>query len=289
MSDSRREWTISTLLAWTGQYFRDKGVDNPRLDAEVLLSHVLGKDRLYLYVNFDQPLTDGELATYRSLVKERARRLPVAYIIGRKEFMGLSFIVAPAVLIPRPDTEILVEAALARLQDSEATDVLDLGTGSGAIIISILTRCLQARGVAVDIAADALVVAAANAERHGLIDRLELCRGDLFGPVADKRFAAIVSNPPYIAEGDLANLQPEVRFEPRLALAGGTDGLELYRRIIRQAPGYVKPGGFVALEAGAGQAAHIAALADEGRFFALEDIISDYGGIQRVVVLRAPG
>lgn len=289
MSNSRREWTISTLLAWTGQYFRDKGVDNPRLDAEVLLCHVLGKDRLYLYVNFDQPLTDGELASYRSLVKERAQRLPVAYIIGRKEFMGLSFAVDPAVLIPRPDTEILVEVALARLQDSEATDVLDLGTGSGAIIISILTRCPRARGVAVDIAADALTVAAANAERHGVNDRLELYRGDLFGPVADKRFAAIMSNPPYIAEGDLAGLQPEVQFEPRQALAGGSDGLELYRRIIRLAPGYVKPGGFVALEAGAGQAARIAALADEGRFFTLEDIISDYGGIQRVVVLRAPG
>jgi release factor glutamine methyltransferase len=160
-------WTIGSILTWTKQYFADKGVASPRLDAEVLLSHVLGKDRMYLYVNFDQPLEAGELAAFREAVKQRARRVPVAYITGRREFFGLPFAVTPAVLIPRPDTEVLVEAALRRLQGRENPLVLDVGTGSGAIIVSLLYKLPTARGVTTDISAEALAVATGNAAALG--------------------------------------------------------------------------------------------------------------------------
>ena len=215
------KWTIGTILTWTKQYFEGKGVPAARLDAEVLLSHILGKDRLYLYVNFDQPLQTKELAVFREAVKRRAGRIPVAYIIGSKEFMGLKFAVNSAVLIPRPDTEVLVEAAAAKLSADKNAAILDIGTGSGAIIISLLHRLKNSHGVAVDISAEALAVASGNAASLGVAERLELFRGDLFAPVTGRTFDAIVSNPPYIDSKDMDELAPEVRCEPRGALAGG--------------------------------------------------------------------
>jgi len=277
-------WTIGAVLNWTRQYFDDKGVDNPRLDAEILLSHILGKDRLYLYVNFDQPLEQAELAAFRELVRQRARRVPVAYITGRKEFMGLNFTVTPAVLIPRPDTEILVEAVLSRLRTVDNPEVVDIGTGSGAIIISILKNRPTAGGMAVDISDSALAVAAANARQHQVSGRLSLVRGDLLAPAKGRKFDAIVSNPPYIPDRDIAGLPPEVGCEPRLALAGGIDGLNFYRRIISVGAEYLRAGGFIALEVGAGQAAAVAGLAGRS-LLTVEEIIKDYAGIDRVVVL----
>lgn len=190
------QWTISSILNWTRQYFSSKGIDNPRLDAEVLLSHILGKERLYLYTNFDQPLTAEELAQYREAVKKRVMRAPVAYITGSKEFMGLNFAVSPAVLIPRPDTEILVEEAIARLAANTQPVVADLGTGSGAIIVSVLAKLPAGKGVAVDISAEALAVARENARRQGVVDRVEFCQGDMMKWVSDDKFDAILSNPP---------------------------------------------------------------------------------------------
>jgi release factor glutamine methyltransferase len=280
------QWTIGSILTWTKQYFADKGVASPRLDAEVLLSHILGKDRMYLYVNFDQPLEAGELAAFREAVKQRARRVPVAYITGRKEFFGLSFAVTPSVLIPRPDTEVLVEAALRRLQGREAPLLLDVGTGSGAIVISLLHKLPAARAVAVDISADALAVAAGNAARLGVAGRLEFARGDLLAPAEGRSFDAIVSNPPYIATTELAGLDPELGFEPRAALAGGADGLDFYRRLVAGSATYLRPEGFLAVEVGAGQAAAVTALAMAATGLAAAETVKDYAGVERVVVME---
>lgn len=288
MNESK-QWTIGDILAWTGQYFKQKGVDNPRLDAEVLLSHVLGQNRLYLYVHFDQPLVEQELAAYREMVKSRVNHMPVAYITGKKEFMGLEFAVTPDVLIPRPDTEILVEAVMNRLCGIENPDILDIGTGSGAIFVSLLAKVPHAGGIAVDVSAPALAVGAANAARYLSGRRMDFRQGDLFSAVTGCRFDCIVSNPPYIPDGDIPSLEAEVRREPRLALAGGKDGLDFYRRIVKESPGYVNPGGFVVMEVGIHQASAVAALAEEQHCFAVEDIIKDYGGIERVVVLRLGG
>ncbi|SMC38202.1 peptide chain release factor N(5)-glutamine methyltransferase [Sporomusa malonica] len=278
------QWTIASILNWTKQYFGSKGIDNPRLDAEVLLSHILGKDRLYLYTQFDQPLTPEELTAYRDTVKRRAVRAPVAYITGYKEFMGLNFAVSPAVLIPRPDTEILVETALERLTSHGAPLIADLGTGSGAIIVSILTKLATGTGVAVDISPDALAVAKENAVRQGVDERLNLCQGDMLGPLAGKTFDAILSNPPYIPDSDIAGLSAEVRQEPRLALAGGADGLNFYRRIVAQGAEYLNSGGFIAVEVGIDQAGPVARLADQASRLKVEAIVKDYAGIERVVV-----
>ncbi len=280
------EWTITSIVNWTRQYFGSKGIDNPRLDAEVLLCHILGKDRLYLYTHFDQPLTPEELAAYRQAVKQRAMHIPVAYINGYKEFMGLDFQVNQAVLVPRPDTEILVEAALERLSSAKAPAVADLGTGSGAIIVSILVKLNAAVGTAVDISAAALDIAAENAERHGVADRLSCLQGDMLLSLAGKQFDALLSNPPYIPDGDIAGLSQEVRQEPRLALAGGTDGLDFYRRIVAQGADYLKPGGFIAVEVGIDQAVAVAQLANAASCLKAETIIKDYAGIERVVIFR---
>lgn len=287
MNTSTHSWTIGGILNWTRQYFSDKGVENPRLDAEVLLSRILGLDRVHLYVRFDQPLEHTELAAFREFVKRRAMRFPVAYITGSKEFMGLDFAVNPAVLIPRPDTEILVEGAVDLLRDRERPQILDLGTGSGAIIVSTLTKLPGAQGTAVDISAEALAVAKTNAERHAVADRLIIRQGDLFEPVSGETYDAILSNPPYIPDGEIAGLEPEVQREPHLALAGGTDGLDYYRRIISAGPQHVKPGGFIAVEVGINQAQAVAAIADASGALKIQATLKDYAGIERVVVMRA--
>ena len=277
-------WTIAEILQWTKQYFSGKGVDNPRLDAEVLLSHILQRDRLYLYVHYDQPLSPAELKEFRDCVRRRAARIPVAYITGEKEFFGLTFSVSPAVLVPRPETELLVETAIYRLQDKPSAQILDLGTGSGAIAVSVLSRLPEATGVAVDISPDALDIAKNNAKRHGLEERLEFRLGDFWQPVTGQLFDAILSNPPYIPVGDIAALSPEVRNEPVLALDGGKDGLAYYRRLLREGCFQLVPGGFMAFEIGVSQAGDIRQLAAQSPF-AIADILSDYAGIERVVVL----
>ncbi|MDD4600059.1 Release factor glutamine methyltransferase [bioreactor metagenome] len=286
METTKATWTIGGILTWTKQYFSEKGVDNPRLDAEVLLSHILGKDRIHLYVNFDQPLQPTELTAFRAAVKQRAMRLPVAYITGCKEFMGLDFSVSPAVLIPRPDTEFLVEAALDRLEKINKPIVLDIGTGSGAIIISVLAKNPSACGAAVDISKSALAVAANNAQHNGVADRVVFYQGDLFSPVHGQLFDAILSNPPYIPNEDILQLEPEVQREPKLALAGGRDGLDYYRRIINQGRQFLKPGGFIAVEIGIGQAEAVTQLAEKSEGFKVAELIKDYAGIDRVVVLE---
>jgi release factor glutamine methyltransferase len=277
-------WTIGSLLQWTTQYFRDKGIDNPRLDADVLLSFLLGKDRLYLYVHFEQPMQTAELAAYREMVKQRAARVPVAYITGRKEFMGLEFQVSSAVLIPRPDTEILVEAATARLAEIKQGLILDVGTGSGAVLVGTLARNPACQGVGTDISPAALEVAKVNANRLLSAGQATFQQTDLF-PAEAVLYDAILSNPPYITMAEMEALTPEVLQEPKLALCGGSDGLDFYRRLVDGGISRLKPAGFMAVEVGAGQARQVAELAEQAGW-RTEQIILDYAGIERVVVLR---
>jgi len=277
------QWTIGRILSWTKQYFTDKGVASPRLDAEVLLSHILKTDRIYLYVHFDQPLQADELLRFRQAVKERALRCPVAYITGCKEFMGLSFAVSPAVLIPRPDTEILVETAQKLLTSRSQPRLADIGTGSGAIIISLLHLLPDATGVAVDISAAALAMARKNAAAHQVTARLELLQGHMVQPLTGV-FDAIISNPPYIPDDVVATLEPEVQREPSGALKGGRDGLDFYRCLFQHSAIYLKADGFLALEIGQGQTDAIVRLATDSAFV-VQSIVKDYGGIERVVIL----
>ena len=277
-------WTIGRILKWTEQYFKEKGIESPRLDAEVLLSHILGRERIYLYVHFDEPLEPAELARYREAIKQRVQRVPVAYIIGEKEFMGLTFRVTADTLVPRPDTEILVQAAVERLRArGETPRFADIGTGSGAICLSILHFLPKAQADTVDISPAARAVAEENAAALEVADRVTFHTGDLLAPLAGQCYDAILSNPPYIPDGDIAALAPEVRLkEPRTALAGGKDGLDFYRRLTADAPAHLKDGGFLAVEVGIHQAAPVAALAVPA--FSRTEILKDYAGIERVVI-----
>lgn len=279
-------WTIGKLLKWTEQYFGSKGVDSPRLDAEVLLSHVLEKQRIYLYVHFDEPLEKAELAQYREMLKKRVRRMPVAYIIGTKEFMGITFHVSPAVLVPRPDTEILVQAAIDRLKKMDKPVVADIGTGSGAVCLSLLKYLPALQAATVDISPEALEVAKENAKRLEVTERIEFYAGDLLEPLAERRFDAILSNPPYIPEADIALLEPEVRqYEPMAALTGGRDGLDFYRRLIQTGAPMLKENGFMAFEVGIHEAGPVAALAEAEPLLERTEILKDFAGIDRVVVI----
>ena len=273
-------WTVLKLLRWTADYFNGRDIDSPRLDAELLLAETLGLDRVGLYLNFERPLESGELAAYREQVRRRANREPLAYILGRTEFWSLPFKVTPAVLIPRPDTELLVEVALPLLVG--AARVLDVGTGSGALAIALAHERPEWMVTAIDLSPAALAVAAENALSNGVAERVHCLPGDL-AALPGGPFDLVVANPPYIPSGDLAALMPEVRdFEPHLALDGGRDGLAAYRALARQAGDVLAPGGWLLVEVGLGQAANVQELfAAAG----LTEIFTarDLAGIERVV------
>ena len=283
-------WTMARLLTWTTDFFREHGIENPRLDAEVLLGAVLGKDRMYLYVHFDEPLEPEELARFRSYVKERAAHVPLAYVLGRREFMGLDFRVTRDTLIPRPDTEILVQCAVdfLRARAAEGRDDLalaDIGTGTGAIALSVLHYTEGTRADAVDISPAAAEVARENAERLNLTERIEIHEGDLAAPLAGCSYDVILSNPPYIPTADIATLMPEVRsYEPHLALDGGRDGLTIYRRLAADAPPLLRDGGMLAVEVGIDEARDVAALMEAHPRIVRTEILKDLAGIERVVV-----
>jgi release factor glutamine methyltransferase len=245
-----RTWRVLDLLTWTKEHFAAKGIETPRLDAELLLAHALGCDRLRLYVEFEKPVTPEERAAFRALVRRRAEeRVPVAYLTGAREFWSLPLTVTPDVLIPRPDTETLIDAVLARIPDREAElAVLDLGTGSGAIALALARELPRAQLTASDLSTAALAVARKNAEALGLAERLRFLAGDGLAPVAGERFDAIVSNPPYLGEAEAAGLAPELRHEPALALFLPGDGTALLRRIAAEAGACLRPGGLLALE-----------------------------------------
>jgi release factor glutamine methyltransferase len=242
------------LVKLTSRYFSEKALPSPRLEAEILLAHVLGIERLGLYLNFDKPLTSKEIDSYRELVRRRVLREPTAYLTGTREFWSLDFKVGPGVLIPRPDTELLVERGLELMDAAGPGTLLELGPGTGAICIALLTERAKWRAVGVEISAGALEYARANSAAHGVEERLGLRHGDLFEPVAGEHFDLIVTNPPYIPSDDISGLMSDVReFEPSIALDGGPDGLDVIRRIAAEAPEHLNPGGALLIEFGVGQ------------------------------------
>lgn len=281
----RSTWPLLEILKETADFFAKRGLDNARLQAELLLAAVLGLQRLDLYLQFDKILTPAEVDAYRDHVRRRLQGEPVQHITGTAGFRRLDLQVNSAVLIPRPETELVVEAALACLQDAAEPRVLDLGCGSGAIALAIAQECAAARVWAVDISAEALELAQANAARHDLQERVEWGQGDLFEAVEGQHFQLIVSNPPYIPTADIAVLEPEVReYEPHLALDGGGDGLDYYRRIAAEARDRLTPDGALVLEIGVGQAEEVSALFADG-WQGLQ-VQPDLAGIPRVVSVR---
>lgn len=243
-------WTVRRILEWTTGYLKEHGSDTPRLDAEILLAHARKTPRIKLYTEFDEVLTDAVRATMRDLVKRRANREPVAYLVGRREFFSLSFEVGPGVFIPRPDTETLVMETLTLAKGMESPTILELCTGSGCISVSLAVNLPSARLTAVELEPVPFATAQRNAEKHKVRDRIDFRQGNLFEPVpAGTQFDFIVSNPPYIADGEIHGLEPEIsRHEPRAALAGGTDGLDIIRLLADQAPSFLKPGGYLLFE-----------------------------------------
>ncbi len=241
-------WTLLRLLRWTTGFFRDKGIDSPRLDAELLIAGVLDLDRVGIYLNYDRPLTAAELATIKPLVKRRGQREPLQYLLGHTEFWSLDFKVSPAVLIPRADSEILVEEALQKAAD--VGELLDIGTGSGAVALSFAHEKTNWQITGLDISPAALEVAVENAQRLALDDRSRFITGDL-AQLPEKTFDLVVSNPPYISAAEYRELMPEVRdHEPELALLAAEDGLACYRQLAAQAQKILKPGGWLLLEIG---------------------------------------
>jgi release factor glutamine methyltransferase len=262
--------------------FKSRGIESARLEAELLVAHSLGIDRVRLYMELDRPLDDAERAAIRELALRRRKREPVAYLIGSREFYGRRFRVTPDVLIPRPDTETLVDAALERWPEGEAR-VLDLGTGSGAIAITLAAERPSARVDATDISAAALTVARGNAESLGVIERMRFFEGDLFAPLPRERYDVVVANPPYVAETERETLMPDVRdFEPAAALFAGPSGLAIHERIAAGVRDWLAPGGSVLVEVGAGQAPRVAALF-EANGLTNVSIHRDLGRIERVV------
>jgi release factor glutamine methyltransferase len=281
--------SIRGALLWGEQVLCHAGLENHRLDAEVLLRHVLNMEKEQLYVNGDAPISAGQEAMFRDVLLQRSRREPVAYITGHKEFWSLDFFVTPAVLVPRPETELLVEVALqyvTQLASGSPLKVLDVGAGCGAISVCLAKEQAAMEIVAVDISALALDVARVNAGRHGVVDRIRFLAGDLFAPVEPlpETFDLIVSNPPYIRTGELSMLAPEIReWEPTIALDGGPDGLDTYRRMIEEGHSYLTTGGSIVLEIGADMASAVADLFSRSGCYGPASVYQDYAGKDRVI------
>lgn len=279
-----KQWTVASLVKWAIDDFKTRGIENPRLDAELLVAHALQIDRMRVILDGARPLEGTELATLRDLVKRRRSYEPIAYLRGEREFYGLRFRVDKRVLVPRPDTETLVDVALERSRHvSMCMRQLDLCTGSGCVAIAMARQRPTAHVIATDLSADALAVARENALRLGAYN-VGFVQGDLFAPVATaQRFDVITANPPYIASGDIAGLMPDVRdHEPRLALDGGDDGLVLVRKIVAEAPAHLEPGGLLAIEIDCKEAAETAELFTKGGFRDVR-IARDLAKLERVV------
>lgn len=282
-------WTIARVLDWTRQDFAARGMPSPRLEAELLIAHSLGLRRVELYTRFDQPLRDHELAAIRVLVGRRRKLEPIAYILGAREFYGRSFAVDHSVLIPRPETEEVVEAALALIPpkvEGVTVPVLDLCVGSGAIAVTIACERTDTRVDATDLSLEAVSTARKNAEKLGASDRVRVLQGSLYEPLGESRYALIVSNPPYIATAEIATLMADVRdFEPHLALDGGPSGDRVIASVIREARVHLLEGGVLVVEIGADQAERVRVLARDAGFDQLE-VRRDLAGRDRILVAR---
>ena len=290
-TDRNNPWTILRLLNWAASYFKSHDIDNPRSTAEILLSHALHLQRIDLYLQYDRPLNRDELSAFKQLAQRRRKREPVAYILGNKEFWSLPLAVTQDVLIPRPDTECLVETALGVLDQEpfgSSLRVLDLGTGSGAIILSIASQCQGPAYFASDISEKATLLAKANAAENGLT-HVHFFTGDWMAPLrtSARPFDLIVSNPPYIPSGEIPNLQAEIyRYEPLAALDAGADGLVCLRYLVQNVWPYLKPGGHLIMEIGYNQKNAVIAMADIDGHYEAISVRKDYGGNDRVICMR---
>ncbi len=285
-------WTVIKLISWTRDYFTRHQVENPRASAEILLAFTLKCRRIDLYLQFDQPLHEDELSRYRQLIKRRVRHEPVAYITGEKEFWSLNFKVTPAVLIPRPETEILVEKSLELLPSPRQNTnirIWEPGTGSGAVIISLAHERPDCKLFASDLSVEAIAVASQNARQHQVRDRVSFFTGNWSDPLHAGRalFDLIVCNPPYVKSDEIECLQPDVKsFEPRHALDGGADGLQAVTYLIHTAPSFIKSRGFLTLEIGYDQHAQVADIGYRCGAYDQIQTVKDYNGHHRVVCMR---
>ena len=282
-----KTWTVLDLVEWTENYFRESGITTPRLDAEVLLGFVLQKSRLQLYLSFEMPVFPDHLSVFRQLVQRRKEHTPVSYLTNHREFMSIDFYVDSRVLIPRPETEILVEYVLDRTSTHGPISLVDIGTGSGAIAVSLAFNRPEWYIVATDISIDALAVAETNATRQQT--QIEFRSGDMLSTLesVDNKFDWIVSNPPYISSQDYKILPPDVRnFEPKLALASPPDGLQLIRILIESAPNYLKPNGRLAIEIGKGQRLDVEDFVHRSKKYQKIDFIPDLSGVARILVVQ---
>jgi release factor glutamine methyltransferase len=289
-------WTIGRLLSWTTDFLRDKGAESPRLDAEVLLAHAKGCKRIELYTAFEDLAPDELRDRFRGLVKERAAGKPVAYLVGQREFFSLPFAVTPDVLIPRPETELLVVRALDLAKEmAKATDgplrIVDLGTGSGVLAVSLAKHLPKAQVTAIDVSPAALAVALRNAEKHGVSERIEFIEGDVLASVpVPADLDLIVSNPPYVTSAEMATLVADVRkFEPALALDGGEQGTSVIERLLPQAAERLRPGGWLLIEIGPSTAARAESLIDATPGLTRHPTLKDLAKLPRVVQAQREG
>jgi release factor glutamine methyltransferase len=285
-----RPWTTRRLLQWTTDHFARRGVDSPRVAAEMLLAHVLGAPRLKLYLDPDRPATDLERAAFRDLVERAAKHEPVDYLVGQAPFFSMMLKVTPQVLIPRPSTETLVEHILQharRTPGFTGPAIADIATGSGAIAIALAAHLKTARVTATDVSDGALALARANAAALKVADRIDFLQGDLLEPLHGKRFHYLVSNPPYISDEEWTHVAPNVKdYEPTLALRGGVDGLKFLRPLIAQARAFLEHPGQLVLEIAASQKKAVLQLADQAGL-RNPQVLADHEGLPRVLVADA--
>ncbi len=291
---NQKSWTIKTLLEVTTDYLKKKAIDSPRLTAEILLAHQLDLDRVKLYLDFDRPLNDREVSGYRSLITRRLSREPIQYITGVQEFWSMEFAVDPKVLIPRPESELLVEQVVCLHKEKQSPDglstrILDLGTGSGVLAIAFARELEDAYIWASDISQEAIDRAILNSRRHGVEERIHFFLGDLFQPIMDRDFTfdVIISNPPYIASEDFDSLPPEIRdHEPRVALDGRKEGMFFIEKIIREGSDYLNPGGWLLLEMDPGQITKALKLIEKNNGYGENKCVRDYSHRYRVVMVQ---
>lgn len=278
-------WTIRRITKWMTDDFRARDIGTARLDAELLVGHALSIDRVALYMDLDRPLKEAELTAIRELVARRRKKEPVAYILGSREFYGRDFETTPAVLIPRPDTETLIERALQVVSADDEGRLLDLCTGSGCIGITLAAERPRLRVDLTDVSSEALAVARRNAERNEIVDGIAFYEGDLFAALPERvEYRLIVANPPYIAVDDASAIEPDVAaHEPHLALFAGGDGLDIVRRIVKDAASWLADDGVLLMEIGAGQSEAVIDLLKHANAYKDLALYKDLAGIDRVV------
>jgi release factor glutamine methyltransferase len=281
--------TIAETITRAAQQLAEAGIPTARLDAELLLRNILSKDRAFIFTHGNDALSNGQDALFEKDVRRRITREPLQYIIGRQEFWGLDFFVAPGVLIPRPETELVVEAAIKATEGYASPLIIDLCTGSGCIAVSLAKELSRGRIFASDQSEKALSVARRNAQNHGVSDRIRFLEGDLFGPLQELdvrgKVDIITANPPYVKSADLDGLQPEVRdYEPEMALVAGPEGTEIADRIIRAAPEYLRKNGVLIMEMGIGQAETLMRMVSETGAYQAPEVLKDLAGIERVII-----